>query len=590
VARAHEVFSVLVVFVFIGIYSCSLIFVCVCVFGTLLSWPGFLGTSPTLAVQLLADNTMLQVHSYGCRHIRSDKRINEWKTAGKKVIQKAAVNERQVIIALAGGGLIYFELDDAGQLVELTNQDLGVEIACLDLGEVPAGRIRSPYLVVGTWDKNVQILSLDPNNLLQQLSTMSLPGIAESLLLTSMSHTGAGSGDSEGSAASSSEGLYLIVGLASGVYQRTRIDTSTGALSDTRSRFLGSKPVKLFNVTVQHKKAVLALTTRPWLSYNYQSRHFVTPLSYESLDFASNFQSEQCNEGIVAISGNTLRIISVEKLGDLFNQQSLKLTYTPRRVVTHPNTNYLIAIETDHNEHPEPVRQEIKAAVDNTIRDAGGDPDELNAEGAQVAPTRGPIPQGPGFWGSRITVIDTVDMNVLSYIELENNEAAFSICTCVFKDRGGGEVFVVVGTAKGMTLHPRAHEGGNIHVYRMIEGGRKLIKVHSTQVEDVPLALCQYQGRLMAGVGKTLRIYELGKKKLLKKCENRQFPTFITKVGTHVLSQLPIQVSFFFFFFGYSVHLPFAAVINSPFFSLFHSFSLVSLLSDRGPRRPRVCW
>ena len=264
---------------------------------------------------------------------------------------------------------------------------------------------------------------------------MSLPGIAESLLLTSMSHTGAGSGDSEGSAASSSEGLYLIVGLASGVYQRTRIDTSTGALSDTRSRFLGSKPVKLFNVTVQHKKAVLALTTRPWLSYNYQSRHFVTPLSYESLDFASNFQSEQCNEGIVAISGNTLRIISVEKLGDLFNQQSLKLTYTPRRVVTHPNTNYLIAIETDHNEHPEPVRQEIKAAVDNTIRDAGGDPDELNAEGAQVAPTRGPIPQGPGFWGSRITVIDTVDMNVLSYIELENNEAAFSICTCVFKDR-----------------------------------------------------------------------------------------------------------------------------------------------------------
>ncbi len=61
-----------------------------------------------------------------------------------------------------------------------------------------------------------------------------------------------------------------------------------------------------------------------------------------------------------------------------------------------------------------------------------------------------------------------------------------------------------------------------------MDGGKK---VHSTQVEDVPLALCQYQGRLLAGVGKTLRVYELGKKKLLKKCENRQFPTFITKVG-----------------------------------------------------------
>ncbi len=67
-------------------------------------------------------------------------------------------------------------------------------------------------------------------------------------------------------------------------------------------------------------------------------------------------------------------------------------------------------------------------------------------------------------------------MSVLSYVELENNEAAFSIATCVFKDKGG-EVFVAVGTAVGMTLHPRAHEGGQIHIYRMIEGGRKLIKV-----------------------------------------------------------------------------------------------------------------
>jgi hypothetical protein len=32
-------------------------------------------------------------------------------------------------------------------------------------------------------------------------------------------------------------------------------------------------------------------------------------------------------------------------------------------------------------------------------------------------------------------------------------------------------------------------------------------------------------GRLLAGVGKSLRMYDLGKKKLLKKCENRNFPS-----------------------------------------------------------------
>ena len=36
-----------------------------------------------------------------------------------------------------------------------------------------------------------------------------------------------------------------------------------------------------------------------------------------------------------------------------------------------------------------------------------------------------------------------------------------------------------------------------------------------------------FQGRLVAGVGKALRIYEFGKKKLLRKAEN--------KVGPHTL-------------------------------------------------------
>jgi splicing factor 3B subunit 3 len=40
-------------------------------------------------------------------------------------------------------------------------------------------------------------------------------------------------------------------------------------------------------------------------------------------------------------------------------------------------------------------------------------------------------------------------------------------------------------------------------------------------VEDVPLAIAPFQGRVLVGVGKLLRIYDLGKKKLLRKCENK---------------------------------------------------------------------
>lgn len=62
------------------------------------------------------------------------------------------------------------------------------------------------------------------------------------------------------------------------------------------------------------------MSSRSWLSYYYQNRFHLTPLSYESLAYASGFSSEQCPEGIVAISENTLRILALEKLGAVFNQ------------------------------------------------------------------------------------------------------------------------------------------------------------------------------------------------------------------------------------------------------------------------------
>ena len=74
-------------------------------------------------------------------------------------------------------------------------------------------------------------------------------------------------------------------------------------------RYLGTRPVKLFRVQMHASESVLAVSSRSWLSYTYQSRFHLTPLSYDVLDFASGFSSEQCPEGIVAIAANTLRYI-----------------------------------------------------------------------------------------------------------------------------------------------------------------------------------------------------------------------------------------------------------------------------------------
>ena len=103
-------------------------------------------------------------------------------------------------------------------------------------------------------------------------------------------------------------------------------------------RYLGTRPVKLFRVKMQECESVLAVSSRSWLSYSYQARFHLTPLSYDVLEFASGFSSEQCPEGIVAIAGNTLRILSLEKLGVIFNQVASPLQYTPRKLAVHPPT------------------------------------------------------------------------------------------------------------------------------------------------------------------------------------------------------------------------------------------------------------
>jgi splicing factor 3B subunit 3 len=60
-----------------------------------------------------------------------------------------------------------------------------------------------------------------------------------------------------------------------------------GKLTDTRSRFLGTRPARLFAVSVRGERSLLALSNQPWLGYSDMGRWQFMPLSYESLDHAA---------------------------------------------------------------------------------------------------------------------------------------------------------------------------------------------------------------------------------------------------------------------------------------------------------------
>ncbi|KAI0084854.1 CPSF A subunit region-domain-containing protein [Irpex rosettiformis] len=478
---------------------------------------GFLSSAPTLAVQQIGADALLQVHPHGIRHVLSDRRVNEWRVPDGKTIVSATTNKRQVVVALSSAELVYFELDLDGQLNEYQDRKaMGSTVLALSIAEVPEGRQRTPYLAVGCEDQTVRIISLDPESTLETISLQALTAPPSAICIADMLDAGINK---------ISPTTFVNIGLQNGVLLRTVLDPINGQLTDTRTRFLGTRPIRLIRVAIQRNPGILALSSRSWLNYTYQNLMHFTPLIFENLDYAWSFSAELCPEGLIGISGSVLRIFQIPKLGTKLKQDSIPLSYTPRKMITHPANGYLYLIEGDHRVMGEDAVQAKLAE----IRQKGQkvDEDVLNLPAEVFGRPKAPA----GTWASGIRIVDPVNARTVNFIPLDNNEAAFSVAVVSFSARGG-EQMLVVGTAKDTFLAPRSCSSGFLRTYKIINDGQDLELLHKTETNDVPLAVLGFQGRLVAGVGKALRLYDMGKKKLLRKVENKTFSSAIVTLAT----------------------------------------------------------
>ncbi|KAK0539000.1 pre-mRNA-splicing factor rse1 [Tilletia horrida] len=535
---------------------------------------GFLTSAPTLAVQQLGEDGLLQVHLHGIRHIMPDSQVTEWntppdpRTGEPTSIVATSTNERQVIVALSSNELVYFEMDMEGQLNEYQERRStgGARVLALSMASVPPGRQRTPYVAVGCDDQTVRILSLDPDSTLQNLSLQVLTALPSSICMAEMRDAAVDRNHLT---------LFVNIGLVNGVLLRTVLDPISGQLTDTRTRFLGSKPVKLTRVSLSSAaaasssgagqqqsssagshmmEAVLAISSKTWLSYTFADRVQFSPLIYEPLDHVWSFSAELCPEGLIGVIGGTLRIFTIADLGTKLKQDILPLSYTPRKIAPHPSRpGRFFVVESDHRVlSPWSQQQRLQGTQNGAGSGSKGSTngaskaamDVLELDPAQFGHVSGEA----GQWASCIRCVNMVEQRgststdaALTAVgttwkfELEENEAAFSVGVIPLSSHAGDgslEHYVVVGSGQNVSLAPRACSKAFLRTYRMLDEGARLELVHRTEVEDVPLALTPFGGRLLCGVGKALRIYDMGKKKLLRKCETKAIPTAIVSLTT----------------------------------------------------------
>ena len=478
---------------------------------------GFQQNVQTLACTRLADDAMIQVHASGITHIRAGGDVQTWRPPAGKSIEQATCNSHQVVVALTGGTLIYFELDAAGQLRDMMMQDLEIDVTTMHIAEVEKGRIRSPFVVVGCWDSTVRFFSLAADTTLKLLSSLKLTSGARANSVCVATLAGS---------------LQVMVAMDGGVVERYSVDPTRYQPTGRRTRFLAvTRPIKLVPVQVDGEAAVLAVSDRNFLYYVYQGQQREAPVTYDALEAAAGFSSESLDDAMVAISGNTLRIFGVEGLGASFHHTSIPLSYTPRKMVVLENLGLVVTIEADHNVFTKGAREAASEAQPQVSAMNGGgmDVDGDGDDDGKIPPVpmRGPLPPTQGHWGSCVRVVEMKTGQTLDLHDMVDNTAALCACSVSFATRPE-EVFIAVGTAQALTLHPRRAKACSIRLYKLTSG--KLELMHTTEVEDVPLALCGFMGRLAVGLGRSVRLFELGKKKLLRKCENKVFPSAVVRL------------------------------------------------------------
>ena len=326
---------------------------------------GFSLACSTLEIVTLAGTAgHAQIHSDGILMVLPGKHKKEWPApAGKRVVC-ASANERQIVVALEGGTVVYFELGDGDRTMnEAGRCELGSEVSCIDIGAIPYGRQRSLFVAVGSEDSYVRILSLAPDRLLEDLGLQALQQVPHSVCQVELNGGGRGS-------SGVTAHLHLCIGLKNGVMVRTQLDWVSGKMSRLRTRFLGVGRVGIFRVKVAGKWAAVACASQTWLFYEYAGNPLLTPLSLSSAgdgsygkgspcSSASGFSSGMCPEGIVASAGESLRIFSAEELGTIFNQQAVALSYTPREMSIHRASQCMAIVESDHDVLPAHDRKDV---------------------------------------------------------------------------------------------------------------------------------------------------------------------------------------------------------------------------------------
>jgi splicing factor 3B subunit 3 len=228
------------------------------------------------------------------------------------------------------------------------------------------------------------------------------------------------------------------------------------------------------------------------------------------------------------------------------------LNYTPRKMVGHHDLGLFYVIQSEINTLNVDERQRLIARAaaaskdddDDKMEDGDNGKMDTDANDGALTLTNGeavtdelpPVdfgyPRVRGRWASCIQVVDPVTEKAVTHtVHIKENQSLVSAALVYFEFHQ--ETFLVVGAAENLSFQPYAYSRASIMVFKLSADGRQIELYHETEVPAPALALIPFKGKMVAGVGRNLGIYDCGYRTILRKAQASDcVPTRITDIKT----------------------------------------------------------
>ncbi|KAM9764827.1 DNA damage-binding protein 1 isoform 2-T2 [Menidia menidia] len=456
--------------------------------------PGFVDNQQTFYCGNVAHQQLIQITSGSVRLVLQDSKVlvSEWKEPQGRNISVAACNHTQVVLAV-GRALYYLQIL-AGELKQINSTEMEHEVACLDITPLGEGG-ESPLCAVGLWtDISARVLKLPCFTALHK-EMLGGEIIPRSILMTTF----------EGS-------YYLLCALGDGALFYFGLDLQTGALSERKKVTLGTQPTVLRTFRSLSTSNVFACSDRPTVIYSSNHKLVFSNVNLKEVNYMCPLNSEGYPDSLALANNSTLTIGTIDEIQKL-HIRTVPLYESPRRIC-YQEVSQCFGVLSNR------VEIQDVSGTTSAVRPSASTQALSNSVSSSKLFPSSTSPHETSFGEEvevhSLLVVDQHTFEVLHAHQFLPCEYALSMVSCrLGKDPS---VYFIVGTAM---VYPEESEPkqGRIVVFHYTDG--KLQTVAEKEVKGAVYSMVEFNGKLLASINSTVRLYEwTAEKELRTECNH----------------------------------------------------------------------